>query len=676
LHVTEVLSTVVHPARNPSGRRLTPEDLWKFRRVGAPSPSPDGSLLAVPVSAYDMEENKGRSRIWLVPVDGSEPRPVTAEDANSSEPAFSPDGRRLALVRSRGEEKAQIHILPVDGGEAERVTDLPLGAFDPKWFPDGRRLAFAAMLLSDAPTPEGTRALLEKRNADPVKAHATEDRLYRYWDRWLTGGERPHLFVLDLATRALTDLTPEGCGWFEFMEPSGQYDIAPDGAEIAFAANSSRPPHAKLRWAVHLVPTDGSGAVRCLTPPGTPEDSSDCYRPRYSPDGASIVYGMQRDPYFYADRYRLVRHDRRAGTHTVLTEGWDRSPSAWEFGPDGAIFLEAEDRARTRIYRMPLAVTAAPEPLTQGGTVSGMAVAGPGGLCFTHQTMQSPAEVAVCGADGSGFRRLTRFNEALANEIAWGEVREVEFPGAGGARVQMYVVLPPGFDASKRWPLLQMIHGGPHGTVGDNFHYRWNPQLFAARGRVVACVNFHGSSSFGQEFCRCIQGAHGDRPYTDILRATDSLIEAGIVDGSRLAAAGGSYGGYLVCWIAGQTDRFRCLVNHAGVFDLLAEYGSDVTEGRHQAYGGEPWDGIEAIDRWSPARFAKGFKTPMLVIHGERDYRVPHTQALNVYNIYKAKGLEARLLFFPDENHWVLKPRNAVVWNREVEEWLSRHLGA
>ena len=676
MHVTEILSTTVHPARNPSGRRFTAEDLWKFRRVGAPSPSPDGSLVAVPVTTYDLEENKGRSRIWLVPVEGGDPRPVTAEDVSSTEPAFSPDGRRLALVRSRGEEKAQIHVLPVDGGEAERVTDLPLGAFDPHWLPDGNRLAFVAPLLSDAPSPEGTRALLEKRAADPVKAHATEDRVFRFWDRWLTGGERPHLFVLDLANRTLTDLTPGGCGWFDFMEPSGQYDIAPDGSEIAFAANSSEPPHDKLRWAVHVVPTDGSGAARCLTPPGTPENSADCLRPRYSPDGTSIMYGMQRDPFFYADRVRLVRYDRRAGTHSVLTEAWDRSPSVWEFGPDGALCIEAEDRARVRLFTMPVAVTASPRAITEEeGVVSSLAVTRGGRLFFTHQTMQSPAEVATCAPDGSGFRRLTRFNDTLVSELAWGEVREVEFPGAGDRRVQMYVVLPPDFDPARMWPLLHVIHGGPHGASGDNFHYRWNPQLFAARDRIVVCVNFHGSSSFGQEFAQCIQGGHGDKPYEDIQRATDVLLETGFVDGSRMAAAGGSYGGYLVCWIASQTDRFRCLVNHAGVFDLLAQYGSDVTEGRHQSYGGEPWDRIEAIDRWNPARFTRGFRTPMLVIHGERDYRVPHTQALNVYNIYKAKGVPARLVYFPDENHWVLKPRNSIRWNSEVEEWLSRHLG-
>jgi len=382
---------------------------------------------------------------------------------------------------------------------------------------------------------------------------------------------------------------------------------------------------------------------------------------------------MQRDPHFYADKVRLVRYDRTARTHKVLTEEWDRSAAAWEFAPDGALALEAEDRGRIHLYALAPA-GGTPRLIREGGAATGLCVTGDGTLVFGLQTLSAPAEVAACRIDGSEFRFLTAFNRDLLSEIAFGEVREVEFEGADGRRVQMFVTLPPGFDPKKKWPLIHVIHGGPHGISGDLFHYRWNPQLFAAPGYVVATVNFHGSTSFGQDFAACIQGGHGDKPFTDIMRATDALLETGFIDQRRMAATGGSYGGYLVCWIAGHTDRFCCLVNHAGVFDLLAEYASDVTEGRHQAYGGEPWDRLEAIDRWNPARFARGFTSPMLVIHGERDYRVPHTQALAVYNVYKAKGLDARLVFFPDENHWVLKPRNSLLWNREVHAWLERYL--
>ncbi|MGE5177106.1 MAG: S9 family peptidase [Hyphomicrobiales bacterium] len=664
---------VVHPA--VAGRRaMTAEDLWAFRRVGTPAPSPDGRAVVVPVTTFDLEANRGRARLWLLPRDGA-PRPLTAEDATCADASYAPDGTRILFTRAQGDEKPQVHVLPLDGGESERLTDLPLGAFDPRWLPDGKRIVFGSFLYAEAPTPEGTRELAEKRAKDPVKAHVTEDRVYRFWDRWLTGGERPHLFVLDLATRALTDLTPDGTGWFDFMEPSGQYDVSPDGAEIAFAANGSEPPHHLLRWAVFTVPTSGKEPPRCLTPPGTPAGfDADASRPRYAPDGASLVYGAQKDPYFYADRVRLIRYDRAAKTHTPIAESWDRSPAAWEFAGDGTLILECEDEARLKLFALG-PKDAAPRAIHETGSVSGLRAGRDGRLTFTVQTLSAPAEVVSCRPDGSDVRRLSDLNGPLLAEIARGEVREMVFEGADGDAVQMYVVLPPGFDPARKWPLVHVIHGGPHATSGDTFHYRWNAHLFAAPGYVVACVNFHGSTSWGQEFAACIQGGHGDKPATDILKATDVLAATGFVDETRMAITGGSYGGYLVCWLAGQTDRFRCIVNHAGVFDLLAEYGSDVTQGRHQAYGGEPWDRLDAIDRWNPARFTKGYVTPMLVIHGERDYRVPHNQALAVYNILKAKRVEARLVYFPDENHWVLKPRNSLVWNREVRAWLARHLG-
>ena len=676
MHVADSPTTVLYPASNPSKRRLTAEDLWKIARVGTPQPTPDGTVV-VPVTTFDLEANKGKPRLWLVPGNGQAPRPLTSDEHASTDPVVSPDGNKICFVRTRGDEKPQLHIMPLDGGEAEKLTDLPLGVLDPKWFPDGKRVALVAMLLDEAPTPEGTKELLEKRAKDPVKVQITEDRVYRYWDHWLLDGERPHLFVLDLETRRLTDLTPDGTGWFDLMDPAGQYDISPEGTEIAFSANSSLPPHHLLRWAAYSVPTSGKGPVTRLTPEGTPPKSFDCWRPRYSPDGRSILYGMQRDPYFYADRVRMVRYDRAAETHTVLTEDWDRSPVAWEFAPDGSLVLEAEDKGRVVLFGLATGAVAAggsPKTIIERGTISGLRVGRDGRIYFTAQSLSAPPEAASCRLDGTDFRKLTKLNDALMSEVALGEVREVEFAGADGNRVQMFVVLPPGFDPARKWPLVHVIHGGPHGIAGDNFHFRWNPQAFAASGYVVACVNFHGSTSWGQEFAACIQGGHGDKPFTDIMRATDVLLETGFIDEKRMAATGGSYGGYLVCWIAGQTSRFACLVNHAGVFDLLAEYGSDITQGRHKSYGGEPWDKLEAIDRWNPARFARGFTTPMLVIHGERDYRVPHNQALAVYNIYKAKGVDARLVFFPDENHWVLKPRNSLVWNREVRTWLERYL--
>jgi len=661
-------SAVLYPARK-GPRPFTAEDLWAIPRVGAPVPAPDGRTLAVPVTTYDVDKNEGRGRIWLVPVEGGEPRALTAPEHSSVQPAFSPDGRQLAFTRKADRGKSQLFVMPVDGGEPRKLTDLPLGAFDPRWLPDGSGIVFAATVLKGHFTPQATAAELERREKDPVKAHVTEDRLFRYWDTWLTTGEVPHLFLHDLASGKLRDLTPESTLWFDWMEPTGQYDIAPDGREIAFAGISFYEDKSLVRSAVYVAPMAG-GALRCLTTEHTADDG----RPRYTPDGKSIVYGMQLDPYFYADRVRLMRYDRAAKKHEPLLENWTLSPTHWEIAGDGTVVFEAENAGRTDLFA--LRAGEKPRALTSRGNVSGASVARDGRIHFTLQNLAQPAEVFSCAADGRGLERRTHFTDEVTQRFGMGEVREIEFEGAGGETVQMYLVLPPDHRPEKQYPLVHVVHGGPHAISGDQFHPRWNGQLFAAPGYVVALVNFQGSTSWGQDFAERIQGAWGDRPFHDVMRATDLLVGSGMVDPARMAACGGSYGGYMASWLEAHTDRFRCIVNHAGVFDTLSQYASDVTQGRSRSFGGEPWDGIEAIDRYNPARFAQGFVTPMLVLHGEKDYRVPVAQGLECYGVLKAKGVPARLVYFPDENHWVLKPQNSLLWYREVHAWLARWLGA
>ncbi|MBI5837693.1 MAG: S9 family peptidase [Candidatus Eisenbacteria bacterium] len=656
---------------------LTVEDLWAMPRVAPPAVSPDGAKLVVPVTTYDMEKNQGRTRLWSLPAGGGAPRALTADDSSSREPALSPDGTRLAFVRARDKEPAQLHVMPLDGGEAEKLTDLPLGCFDPKWFPDGRRVALVVPLLREAPTPAGTRELAAKREAEPVKAHVTEDRMCRYWDRWLTDGEVPHIFVLDTVTRELRDLTPDNTRWFDLMDPAGQYDISPDGSEIAFSADSSPAPHTLMNWDIFTVPVTG-GPVRNLTAGNPGHD----LRPRYSPDGRWILYGMQTLLTFYADRVRLALCDRRSGAHAVLTEAWDRSAGGWEWSRDSrSIVFHAEDRGVTALYEIRVGAAAAgaeaapatPVELHRGGHVAGISVS-EGAIHFVQDTLHAPPEAAACDRDGANFRWVSGFNRDVLAKLDLGESRVMEFQGSEGHPVQMILVLPPGFDPKRKYPLVHMIHGGPHAIFGDQFHFRWNPHAFAAPGHVVALVNFHGSTSWGQEFAQCIQGAWGDRPFRDIMLATDVLEKLPFVDRARMAATGGSYGGYLVSWIAGHTDRFACLVNHAGVSDTQTQFASDETVDDPASLGGAPWENLEGLDRWNPVRHAADFRTPMLVLHGMRDYRVPHAQALSIYAAYKAQGLEARLVVLPDEGHWILKPRNSRFWFGEVLGWLGRYL--
>jgi dipeptidyl aminopeptidase/acylaminoacyl peptidase len=359
----------------------------------------------------------------------------------------------------------------------------------------------------------------------------------------------------------------------------------------------------------------------------------------------------------------------------VLTEGWDNSVADWTFTPDGReLVFHAEVRARTNLYRMPVS-GGTPREVFRGGTTAGAAVTPAGQVVFQNQTLSRPPELARVALDGSGHQPLTSVNDAHMAALALGAVREMTFQGAGGEDVQMYVVLPPGYVAGRRYPLVHLVHGGPVGTFGDAFHFRWNAQVFAAPGYVAALVNFHGSSSFGQPFVESILGAHPDKPFTDVMRATDTLVAEGLVDPARMAAAGGSYGGFLVNWTLGHTDRFKALVSHAGVYGLLGQWASDATWGRHHSYGGYPFTALANTERWSPNRYSSAFKTPMLVLHGERDYRVPVTQGLELYNVLKAKGVPARLVYYPDENHWILKPQNSRHWYGEVLAWLGRYLG-
>jgi dipeptidyl aminopeptidase/acylaminoacyl peptidase len=667
MHLSSLALTPVHPARE-GPRPMTAEDLWAIPRVGAPSFAPDGRALVVPVTTFDLEKNEGRGRIWRVPLDGGDPVALTSPEAASASPRISPDGRRLAFTRKDDKGKPQLFVLPLDGGEAQRVTSFPLGVFDPTWLPDGSGVVFGAGVLAGHATPEATAAELDRRDKDPVKAHVTEERLYRYWDQWLTTGEVPHLFVHTFAGGATRDLTPDSTAWFDWMDPSGQYDLAPDGSAVAFAGIWFDARRSLIVSSIFLAPRSG-GRVEMLTP----DPPADHLRPRWTPDGRAIVYGRTLDPEFYADRVRLWHYDVAARRHQPWLEDWDLSPAAWTFAADGTLVIEAEQDGRVRLFRwrgegLPQAITTA--GAAASATARGTLVA------YTLQSLAEPAEVHLLDLAGGAARRITRFTGEATAGFATGEVREMRIEGSYGEPVQTFVVFPPGHDPASRPPLVHVIHGGPHGISGDQFHPRWNAQLFAAPGYVAALVNFQGSTSWGQDYAKRIQGAWAERPFEDVMKVTDALAGAGIVDPTRMAAAGGSYGGYMATWIAGHTDRFRCIVCHAGVHDLTGQYASDVTQGRGAAAGGEAWDGLDRQDRWSPIRFASAMTTPMLVIHGERDFRVPVGQGLLLYGLLKAKGVPARLVYFPDENHWVLKPRNSLLWYREVHAWLARWLGA
>jgi dipeptidyl aminopeptidase/acylaminoacyl peptidase len=649
---------------------FTVDTLWAVQRVGLPALSPDGRQVAYTVSAYDAEENRLNGDLWVVPVAGGPPGRLTTHKASDGSPDWSPDGRRLAFVSRRdGDGAGQLYVLPLDGGEAERVTQMPLAVSSPRWLPDGKRIAFVSTVIAGAESPDATKKALEAREKDKVRARVTENRLFRFWDRWLTDDEYPHIFVVDLDTRKVTDLLPGSRRHMNLLEGGGEFDVSPDGATVVFSANSTAEPYRTLNVDVFAVPTSG-GEVRNLTP-DNPADDED---PVFSPDGRRLAFGRQLKADGWPDRTRLAVMELATGAVDVLTEPFDHSAADWAWTPDGrALAFHAEARGRLNLYTVP-AAGGTPREVVHGGTTAGAAPTPGGEVVFQVHSVSAPPELAVVPLEGSGLRPLTRHNDELMAGTAMGDMADLVFKGAGGDDVQMFVVRPPGFDPSRKYPLVHLVHGGPVGTFGDGFSFRWHPHAFAAPGYVVAMVNFHGSSSFGQAWVESILGAHPDKPFTDIMKATDHLIAQGSIDPSRMAAAGGSYGGFMVNWIAGHTGRFKALVSHAGVYSLLGQSASDTSYGRQHSYGGYPFTNLANVEKWSPNRFAAGFQTPMLILHGERDFRVPVTQGLELYGVLTAKGVPARLVYYPDENHWILKGQNARHWYGEVLGWLARWL--
>ena len=653
---------------------ITAEDLWNIKRVAAGDASPDGNYVVYPVTRYSIEENRSYTNLHLYHLDGQTERQFTSQNSDR-QPAWSPDGRQIAFVSGRDGSPAQLYLIPVDGGEATRLTDLPVSVSAPKWFPDSRHIAFVAHVLPGYDGDFGALGqMIREQEENKVSAKVTENRIYRHWDRWLTDGRYPRIFKLNIETQEITDLMPGSRRYFAMMG-SAEYDISPDGQEIAVSANSNPPPYEYLNYDIFLVPTDGGGELVNITEHNPANDLS----PAYSPDGRTLFYRKQLRTDFYADRARLVFYNRESGDRniieTVMHGEIDISPGSALWSANSLeIYFTAQDRGKTSVFAYELRQDRVRE-IHRGGTNSGLTLAGDE-LVFVHRSLSHAPELYRISTNGRRLAKMTGYNDAIMSDVDLGRVENVTYKGANDADVQMFIVYPPDFDEDKEWPLLVQIHGGPHGIFGDDFHFRWNAQLFAAPGYVVALPNFHGSTSFGQEFAESIHGAHSELPYRDIIKATDFMVNKPYINPDRTAAAGGSYGGYMVSWIAGHTDRYQALINHAGVYNIMTQFGSDVTYHREAAYSGSPWEGLESMQEWNPALHAENFQTPMLIIHGELDYRVLLSNALEVYGVYKGKGLDARLVYYPDENHWILTPQNSIHWFGEFHDWLMRYVGA
>ncbi len=643
---------------------LTAEILWSLDRVGPPTVA--GSVIVIPVTNYDVGENEGTTVLHRVDQDGL--TPLTSSTVSSTSPSLSPDGSQLAFLR-KVDDNLQLHVLSMGGGESRVLTDLPMGAGTAKWLPDGSGLLLIAQLLKDAPTVSGTGELLKERSEDKVSARVTEERTYRFWDTWMTDGASHHIFHLDLESEGLTNLTPASNYLVAFPstggDPASFFDS--DGETVYFSAidkdETSEPIPARRIYSVAVAGGPISELIR--------NDLGNDSAPRLSPDGGSLYFFRTHERDSYATPADVTSVNLQTNEVSTLTSDWELTPNEMAVDPrTGDVFVTAEQRGRVLLFRV--ASGRDPERVAMAHTLSSPAPDGLGGVVMLQQSLNSPPEV-VRVDDAGNIEPMTAVNDELLKTVDFGEVEETYITGARGDRVQMYVVHPPGPRQEKR-PLVHMIHGGPHSAFGDTWHFRWNAHAFAAPGYVVALVNFHGSTGFGHEFTQCIQGAWGEFPTIDIEAATDSLIADSVVDPERMAITGGSYGGYMVSWLGGQTDRYRAIVAHAAVTNQASMIATDITFGLARARGAEIWENPDAVNRWSPSYHYANYVTPTLVIHGEKDYRVPINQGLELYGVLKSKGVDARLVYFPDENHWILKPQNSLYWYEEVLGWLNRYL--
>jgi dipeptidyl aminopeptidase/acylaminoacyl peptidase len=648
------------------------EAMWALARVGDPVISPDGRLAVAPVTRFDVKEDKGYTDLWLFPTDGGAPRQLTSDKASDSSPAFSPDGRLVAFVSKRGDDtENQLYVIPVDGGEARRVTNVPTGAGAPKWFPDGTKLAFVSPIWTDLVSWEDQGKRRKERAESKMSAKVWSRAPIAYWDRYLDDRE-PHLFSIALEggePQAISRLS----GFYLPKQEYGQnsYDISPDGLEVTFTADVDRSGTAS-NFDLIALEACGCKPPRNLTADNRGTDGA----PRYSPDGRWLAHTAQSIPGFYADRARLRLIDRQGGAARDLSGDWDRSAGTLLWTADSkSIYSAIDDAATNRIYRFDLARPGAPRAVTTNPSFSGLALAtdakARGTAVAIRQSFSEPPTLVRLDLARGAATKLSSFNDAALAEVQQGRVESVTYAGSGGAPIQMWVVYPPGFDATKKYPVFMLLHGGPHNGIQDAVQWRWNAQVFANWGYVVTWHNFHGSSGFGQAFTDSINPDRITKPYEDTIRAAEWLASQPWADRERMVAGGGSYGGFLASTLLGRPHPFRALIAHAAVYNNFTQIAADYGAEKDRFF--EFWERPEEFARYSPHTNAGNFATPTLVIHGQNDLRVPVNHGVELFNTLQKRGVPSKMVYYPDENHWILKPQNSLFWYRTVREWIAEY---
>ena len=672
--IAVMLAALTVQGQAPQKRAITFKDLISLHRLSEPQISPDGKWIAYTVSTPDLEANHAVRDIWVVAVAGGEARQLT-RGGSDMRPRWSPDGKKLAFISGR-DGTPQVYWIGLEGGEATRMTRLSTGADNELWSPDGKTIAFVSSVYPDCKDEACNAQRDAEKEKSKVKAHVYEKLLYRHWTSWWDG-KRSHLFVEAVEGGAARDLTAGGdydVPPFNEGAPEG-IAFSPDGNELCFTANTDKDESRSTNGDLFTVALSGASEPKRIT-----TNTGNDWGPAYSPDGKWIAYRAQMQGGYESDRWRLMIYDRQAAKSSNLSENFDHSVESYEWTPDSKqIYFQAEEKAEMPVYAISAAGGGTPKVLVNGFNGEFDLSRDGRTLALARTSLTMPAEIFAAKADGTDLRQLTRQNGALLAQLELNPAEPFWFEGAEKTQVEGLLIRPPNFDASKKYPTLLLIHGGPQGAWMDAWGYRWNQQVMAAPGYVVVMVNPRGSTGYGQKFTAEISKDWGGRAYEDLMKGMDAAIaKYPFIDGTRVGAAGGSYGGYMIDWIATHTDRFKCLISHAGPYDAVSAYGA--TEElwfEDWEFGGPPWSNPELYKKWSPSEFAAAlgkYKTPTLVIGGELDFRVPYTQDLEFFTALQTQGVPSKLVIFPDEGHWVLKPQNSELWYRTFLDWLGRYL--
>lgn len=657
-------------------RPLQLEDMFNIKRVSDPQLSPDGKTVAYVVGVVDKAANRTNTDIWLVPAAGGASTQLTNSPKADRHPRWSPDGKTIAFESNRN-GSLQIFTINVATGETKQVTNISSEASGAIWSQDGKQLAFISSVFpefSDKPYADAdalNKQKQEGRDNSKMKARVITKLLYRHWDSWVDD-KRQHIFVMNADGSNPRNVTP---GDRDAVPPSStfstgdDFSFSPDGKEIAYTATPV--PVREESWSTNhdiLTVNLATGEKKQITT----NPAADVY-PQYSPNGKYIAYRAQARAGFEADRWQLMLYDRTAGTTKSLTANFDTNVDAFVWTKDSKmIYTSAEEKANTPLWSVSLDGTV---KKAFDNANNGDVNVSPDGkmLVFAHQTMSRPFEIWTANSNGTNSKALTNVNKDIFDHVEMSEPEYVWFEGANGTKVQMWIVKPPFFDAKKKYPLVYWVHGGPQGAFGNGWSFRWNQQLWAAQGYVLALPNPRGSTGFGQQFTDEISRDWGGKVFTDVMNGVAYMEKLPYVDVNRMAAAGASYGGYMMNWLNGHTEKFKTLICHDGVYNFHSMYGVTEETWFDEWEHGIPWETPD-YDKFSPHKYAQNFKTPMLIIHGELDYRVPVGEGFSLFTTLQRKGIASKLLYFPDEGHWVLKPQNSEMWHNTVFDWLKEYL--